>query len=79
MKNLVVLAAVEGIKETYDNVKILWEKLGINELDMTVSCDLKLANIVLGLGSHGSAFPCHYCEAKNPQRSSGIVLKTLYI
>jgi hypothetical protein len=41
VKSLIVLAAVDGIKEDYSNIEILWKKLSINDLGLSVACDLK--------------------------------------
>lgn len=37
--------------------------LKINELDWTVATDLKLANILIGIMSHTSNYPCTWCTA----------------
>ena len=50
VKKLIILALVENCLETYDNVKVLMDILGINTLSFSkcFSVDLKMDNIMLG-------------------------------
>lgn len=60
------LLALSPMKESYENIKILLEKLELEkipgELDYTFSQDLKCFNIMLGLGNHRSKFSCMFCH-----------------
>ena len=71
VKELALLGIVPNIPENYYNLYILWEKLEINSLKKFVATDLKLANLSLGIQSHGSTYPSHMCECKRPDKKSG--------
>ena len=64
VKHLVLLAVVEGIPETYANLKTIMEKLNLesNSFYFKLTSDLKLDMILLGMMSNSSSFPCPYCE-----------------
>ena len=57
-----MLAIVKDVCESYHNVKILLDLLGIEQLDYINVFDLKLTNIYIGIGKHSSTFPCPWCE-----------------
>ena len=61
VKKLFIIAIVEGILETYDNVKSILKLLGLENIDFVIATDLKLANILLGLSNHASRHRCPYC------------------
>lgn len=64
VKKLFILAIAKNIKENYFNVLYIWKLLKIDELTKySISTDLKLANILMGIMSHSSAFPCTWCQA----------------
>ena len=46
----------------------MFDMVGLNSIKMHLSIDLKMGNIVLGLQSHSSSYPCHICDAKNPKK-----------
>lgn len=69
VKKLFILAIAQSTQENYHNVKLLWDKLNINkflseQMDGTVTTDLKLANILFGLMSHSASYPCTWCVAR---------------
>ena len=59
-KRSLVLAAVANVPESYANMKVLIELTSINEVEFKLSEDLKLINIVLGMQTHSSKYPCPY-------------------
>ena len=61
-KRCIILAAVTSVPETYHNLGILLNLISLHEIEYILSCDLKLANIVLGLQNHSSKYPCCYGE-----------------
>lgn len=63
VKKLFILALAPSSQENYVNVFQLWEALGINDFKGTIATDLKLANIIVGIMSHASSFPCCWCYA----------------
>lgn len=71
VKEVEILAVVPDVQESYKNVKILWDKINMNELSTLISADLKMDNIILGIQSHSSSCPCYICDAKNP-REKGV-------
>ncbi len=58
VKKSLLLSMAEDIQENYDNMKKLCEQLDVAALNFDLACDLKLGNILMGLQSHGAAFPC---------------------
>ena len=38
-------------------------------------CDMKMANILAGIQSHSSTFPCHTCNARSPLENTGDLRK----
>ena len=65
VKKVVILGAAD-VKETYNNVKILFNAVNINSIKVQLAVDLKMANIVLGLQNHKSIHSCYICTAANP-------------
>ncbi|CAH1110507.1 unnamed protein product [Psylliodes chrysocephalus] len=61
---LIMLATVPAIKENYENVKILFELMKINDISFKFMSDLKLLIIVNGQQTATSSFPCPYCFVK---------------
>ena len=57
-KRSVILAAVSKVKETHHNMKVLMDLTKLNEVEYSLSMDLKLVNITLGIGSHSSRYAC---------------------
>lgn len=52
---------VPDIKETYDNVKLLFDLVKLNEISFKFVCDFKLPLISNGQKIATSTFPCPYC------------------
>ena len=61
-KNSLILACVSDVPETSHNIRILFNLVGIHEMNFILSEDLKLHNITLGKQSHTSKHPCSYCS-----------------
>ena len=49
VRKVIILADVFGIPESYNNVRVLWNKIGLNALKMICACDHKMANIICGI------------------------------
>ena len=63
VKRTIILAAVENIKETYENVKLIFSKLGnLDRVKFYICSDIKLLNIIIGIKSCASKHPCPYCD-----------------
>ena len=65
----IVLSCVQDIPENYWNLKIVFEKLKIDHFfaKKYIISNFKLINIVNGMQSSSSNYPCPYCKAKRPQ------------
>ena len=78
VKGLFILAIVPEIEEIYRNVQICLDNIdGIEDLPYIVATDLKIANILCGLQSHGSQHPCCYCEGTSGVWERGANSRTL--
>ena len=64
VKETLILAAVEEIPETRENVKTVLDKLNLHseKFSFTLNSDLKLINIIIGIQGHSSSCPCPFCE-----------------
>ena len=58
---LIILAIVPQIKETYENVKTLFELTKVNEIPFKFTSDLKLLLIINGQQTATATYPCPYC------------------
>lgn len=61
VKRLILLCVVPEIKETYDNVKLLFQLTNINNIPFKLVCDFKLLLIINGQQTASAMFPCPYC------------------
>ncbi len=64
VKKIIILAIVEDVTESYGNLKIILDLLGIQNIDCVHAMDMKAANAFIGIGSASSTFPCTWCEMK---------------
>ena len=61
VRKVFILAIVPKTPETYRNMRVIIQKTQLNNLDkFLLVADLKLLNIILGLGTHSSRYPCPY-------------------
>lgn len=64
VKMLLLLAVAPGVPEKYTNIDKIWSKLlQLNNFECFVAGDLKMVNLLCGIMSHSSTFPCPYCTA----------------
>ena len=67
VNKLLILAAVQEVKETYQSVKAIFDLLSLRDIeifgDISIAADLKMANIIFGLMSHSSTHPCTWCTS----------------
>ena len=65
VKRILILAAVLNGKEDYETIKAMFEKTrvieALTDLPYCISSDLKMINIIIGIGAHSSTFPCAFC------------------
>ncbi|CAH0562788.1 unnamed protein product [Brassicogethes aeneus] len=64
VKKLFILGLAPCYQENYENVFQLWQQLKISSFSGTLATDLKLANIIVGIMSHSSLYPCTWCSAQ---------------
>ena len=60
MKSFVV-AAIALVKETSEVIRYMFEKINAWETDHLLTNDFRVANIMCGIGSHGSKCCCCFC------------------
>ena len=51
------------LQESYENVRVVVEKLKLNDLDCCIASEIKLINALLGISSHSEKFSCPYCTS----------------
>ena len=61
VQRLILVCVVPKIKETYENVKLLFNMIKINNISFKVVCDFKLLLIINGQQTASAMFPCPYC------------------
>lgn len=64
VKKLILLAIVPQIKESYDNLKVLFELTQLNNIPFKFAADLKLLLIINGQQTASATCPCPYCFVK---------------
>ena len=57
-----ILAIVEDIPESNHNLRLILEKLNLQDVFFSAAFDLKCANAVFGLSSHAGKRACLWCE-----------------
>ena len=62
VKHQMLVAVVEELPETFENVCQIWSLIQVDWVNAIVACDLKLANILCGLQAHSSSHPCYWCS-----------------
>ena len=72
VKKIFILACAP-CKEVYENVRVMFEKLGIAvfPFEWKLSADLKFINLFCGLGPHSSTFPCYICTWRKGSSEPG--------
>lgn len=75
VKKLFILAIVKGAPETYHNVKTIMKALNLEKVPFSfcLATDLKLQNILMGIQSSSSKYPCAYCESPRPFTKIGLI------
>ena len=61
VKKLFLLCIVPDIVETYENIKILFDLVKLNNISFKLLADFKLILIINGLQTAKSTYPCPYC------------------
>ena len=74
----VFVLATSPCKETYDNTKVILEKLNFSQIfafQWRLCGDLKFINTFVGIGPHSSSFPCFVCTWRRGTKEAGVKRK----
>jgi hypothetical protein len=66
VKKAIILGIAPETQENHTNMRLMWRELGLNCLladRFTIACDLKVANLLLGIMPHSCLHPCSWCTA----------------
>lgn len=77
VNKLLILALAPSSQENYENVSQLWQKLNIDSFEGTIATDLKLANILAGIMTHSSFYPCTWCYASKNELNNCATSRTM--
>ena len=61
VKRIILLAVVPDIKETHNNLAIIFNLFRINKISFKIVSDFKLQLLTLGLQTATASYPCAYC------------------
>ena len=63
-KRTTIIANVDLVPENYINLKVILDEMKLHKIpkNVSLSCDLKVVNIILGISSCTSMNGCPYCE-----------------
>ena len=61
VKKLIPVAYIQNAKESYDNLQLIVEAVGLNRISYTPAFDMKCGLTFMGLGTAASSFPCMWC------------------
>ena len=60
----ITIGSGPSIPENHHNLKLMMEKLKLDDLELINTGDCKVLNIQVGVGPCSSKFPCGWCEAE---------------
>lgn len=58
---VILICIIPDIKETYDNLKILFDLVNLNRISFKFAADFKLLLIINGQQTATATYPCPYC------------------
>ena len=73
VKRLILLAIVPDIKETHNNVSIIFDLIRLNNISFKIVTDFKLQLIILGLQTATAMHPCGYCLISKNQLQNRMI------
>ena len=80
VKKIFIIALAPNIQENYHNVCSIWSQLQMNKCLSkylaTITTDLKLSNIIVGLSNDAICYPCIWCDVSKDDLSSCGKLRT---
>ncbi len=66
--------------ETVENLRKVFSLLRLDTMeDLFIAGDLEVVNLLGGIGTHSSSFPCAYCKAKSSHWSIQAPLRTIEV
>ena len=79
VERLFILALSRDTKESYTNRIFILNSLKVFETsnDLSISSNMKLYNILLGIQTHAVTYPCCWCKGKKQHYDRSAPLKTL--
>ena len=66
VKKLLLISAFPDTPESYGNLRLMMEDLGIESLDFTTTVDLKLALLLVGKPLGKPKYNCPFCDSCPP-------------
>lgn len=64
VNDVFIIFLAQNVQENKYNLRYIWNLLKLDELQNILICvDLKVANILAGIMSHSSRYPCTWCLA----------------
>ena len=64
VQKVLIIAIVEDIPEKYENLRLVLEKLSLEDVNYYIAFDLKCANVLFGLSSHAGKKACLCCSGE---------------
>ena len=64
VQKVLIIAIVEDIPEKYENLRLVLEKLSLEDVNYYIAFDLKCTNVLFGLSSHAGKKACLWCSGE---------------
>ena len=66
-KRRLLVAVVENISKTYENLKNILSLFGTIDVAFFIACGMRLSNTICGIQSYSSKHPCCWCDVKSDE------------
>ena len=64
IQKVLIIAIVEDIAKKYENLRLVLEKLSLEDVNYYIAFNLKCANLLFGLSSHAGKKACLWCSGE---------------
>ena len=64
VQKVLIIAIVEDIAKKYENLRLVHEKLSLEDVNYYIAFNLKCANLLFGLSSHAGKKACLWCSGE---------------
>ena len=64
VQKVLIIAIVEDIPEKYENLRLVLEKLSLEDVNYYIAFDLKCANVLFDLSSYAGKKACLWCSGE---------------